>query len=203
MLIAQVLNQSITIYPLTILQVRTMYPHVSWPDEPNSAALDTFFLVTVYPTDPPTVGKNQVLQEDMPTFNQTTSRWEQNWSVIANSLSMAVAAEKQLVAETRYAIEVSGTTFNYREEGSIQVATDRESQIKLFATYAMARDGYWVDGSTWKFADGVFRELTAQEAIAVALTVAGYVKVCFAREDELVTQINSATTIEEASDWVW
>ncbi len=57
---------------------------------------------------------------------------------------------------------------------------DRDSQAKINAAYVLARDGYWAGG--WKFEDGVYRELTIDQVIEMALVVAAHVQACYATE---------------------
>lgn len=82
-----------------------------------------------------------------------------------------------VVSARRYYAEISGCSYN-----GWPVATDRDSQSKISAAYSLARDGYWAPGSGWKFADGVYRILTQEQVIALALTVSAHVQACFANE---------------------
>ena len=83
------------------------------------------------------------------------------------------------ISAKRYGIETGGTTWN-----NWPVQTDRDSQGKINAAYVMARDGHWQGG--WKFSDGVYRALTADQVQAMALTVAAFVGACFAHEAALL-----------------
>ena len=114
---------------------------------------------------------------------------------VPTPLSQLKAEALQALAAYRYDLEVAGTTWN-----GWPVATDRASQSSYNASYAMARDGYWTGGR--KFADGVYRILTAEQVIALSLAVAQYVAGCFAREGELAAQINAATDAAGVT-WTW
>ncbi len=98
---------------------------------------------------------------------------------------------KQRLAEKRYFVETGGCLFN-----GWPVATDRDAQSKISAAYSLARDGHWAGG--WKFADGVYRVLTAAQVMSMALAVSSFVGACFAREAELAAGIDSGQL-----DWVW
>jgi hypothetical protein len=78
---AEVVDNIVTQYPLTIFQIRTMYPSVSWPDEPSAEALATYNLVVVWPTRSPKICKKHKLAEAMPEYDHTQVRWEQTWIV--------------------------------------------------------------------------------------------------------------------------
>jgi hypothetical protein len=80
-----------------------------------------------------------------------------------------------------YRAEVGGTVFN-----GWPVATDRDSQAKTSAAYTLARDGHWPAEGGWKFGDGVYRALTADQVMAMALAVSVHVQGCFAREAALM-----------------
>lgn len=85
------------------------------------------------------------------------------------------------IAERRYLAEIGGAVWS-----GWPVATDRDSQAKINAAYALARDGYWQTGAGWKYADGVYRALTAEQVIAMALAVSAHVQACFAHEAVLM-----------------
>lgn len=91
-------------------------------------------------------------------------------------------------ANLRWRKETGGTTWN-----GYPVHTDRESQAKLNAAYVMARDGLWADGAGWKFADGLFRPLTATEAQDLAKTVSAHVQGCYAVEAQVLAEIEAGT----------
>lgn len=84
------------------------------------------------------------------------------------------------IAARRYQAEIAGTTFS-----GWPIHTDRESQAKITAAYTLARDGYWQEGSGWKFVDG-WRVLTAEQIIGAALSVTAHVQMCFAIEAQKV-----------------
>lgn len=99
------------------------------------------------------------------------------------------------LAARRYEVETGGTTFN-----GWPAPTGRESQALVNAAYTLARDGYWHGG--WKFGDGVYRTLTAEQVIGLALTVAAHVEACFTREAEIAAQLRAATDAA-GLEWEW
>ncbi len=111
------------------------------------------------------------------------------------SLDEQRAAAKQALAAYRYQRETEGITWN-----GWPVSTDRESRSNLGNAYNLARDGYWNEG--YKFADEVYRPVTSQQVIALALAVAAHVGQCYAREGEIAAQLDAATT-PEALSWTW
>lgn len=78
---AEVVDNLVTQYPLTIFQIRSLYPEVSWPDEPSAEALAEYNLVIVWPIKPPKVRKNLTLTEGTPEYNPSNLHWEQVWIV--------------------------------------------------------------------------------------------------------------------------
>jgi hypothetical protein len=202
MLLAKVINNVVEEYPLTIYQVRTQWPDISWPEEPNLQALSDVNLVVVTETSPPSSIRHQVVLEGTPVYDTNLSCWKQTWETTSEALLSAKQKEKEYLAEVRYNHEIQDVAVSYRES-TIYVKADRESQLKLISVYTMAKDGYWVDGNTWKCADSTFREMTSLEMITVALTVSAFVQYCFSREQELCDQIDAATTIEAVQNWTW
>lgn len=99
------------------------------------------------------------------------------------------------LAAHRYEVETGGATFQ-----GWPVPTGRESQALINAAYTLARDGYWLGG--WKFADGIYRPLTSEQVIGMALTVAEHVSAAFAREGQIAAQLRAATD-DAGLEWEW
>lgn len=95
----------------------------------------------------------------------------------------------------RYAVETGGTTFQ-----GWPTHSGRETQAMVTACYNMAVAGLWSGG--WKFADGIYRALTAQQVISLALTIGAHVQTAFAREAEIAAQIRAATD-DAGLEWEW
>ncbi|MBI3447229.1 MAG: DUF4376 domain-containing protein [Magnetospirillum sp.] len=105
---------------------------------------------------------------------------EAAWTVSQEQNSrMSAVPRPDRIATRRYEAEIGGTTYN-----GWPLATDRDSQAKVNAAYTLARDGYWSGG--WKFADGVYRLLAAEQVVAMALTVSAHVQSCYAHEAALL-----------------
>lgn len=99
------------------------------------------------------------------------------------------------LAAHRYTVETGGTTF-----GGWPTHTGRETQAMVNACYNMAVAGYWQGG--WKFADGIYRTLTAERVIGLALTIGAHVQASFAREAEIATTLRAATD-DAGLEWEW
>lgn len=104
----------------------------------------------------------------------------------------AKEAKKASIAQARYEAEIAGIN---------GIRTDRESRSIMtgMALKAMSDPGYTC---RWKGIDG-FVELTAPQIIAVSDTVRAYVQGCFDKEDELLAQVESATTQAELDSINW
>lgn len=192
---------NITEYPITIYQIRALYPSISWPDEPNTAALAPFNLVMVYAVTPPTITKHQTLTEGLPVFYTEVQRWEQVWLVEAITLANGKQKEKDAVKEKRYEMEVGGCMYDYLGT-MVPVDSERDSQAKLSAALLMVDKGLWQDGKKWKFADNIFRPLTAEQLTYLAFAVGNHVNTCFQRESDITDAIDAATTLENTV-WEW
>lgn len=99
------------------------------------------------------------------------------------------------IAARRYQAEIAGTTF-----AGWPIHTDRESQAKITAAYTLARDGYWQEGSGWKFVDG-WRVLTAEQIIGAALSVTAHVQTCFALEAQKVAALQAGQDPQLDAGW--
>ena len=100
--------------------------------------------------------------------------------------------KKASIAQARYEAEIAGVN---------GIRTDRESRSIMtgMALKAMSDPDYTC---RWKGIDG-FVTLTAPQIIAVSDTVRAYVQGCFDKEDELLAQIESATTQAELDSINW
>jgi len=129
---------------------------------------------------------------DVPAGQGVAPGWSWDGATFVAPDSTPAVPRVDAVAARRYQAEVGGVVWN-----GWPVATDRDSQSKVNAAYVMAKDGHWPAGAGWKFADGVYRPLTADQVQALALAVAGHVQACFAREAALV----SDATADINSGW--
>jgi hypothetical protein len=190
-------------YPLSIYQIRAQYSHISWPDTPDTESLLAFSMVVVHDVTPPTTtSKHESPTEITPTYNAITQQWEQTWVTEYAALAAAKAAERTYLADVRYAHEIEGCDYSY-DGVTVPVNTDRDSQFKIFAAYVMVKDGLWIEGSGWKFNDGIFRPLSGYQVGELANTIISHVNGCFQREKDILEIINAAETIAEVEDWTW
>lgn len=108
------------------------------------------------------------------------------------SESTLLAAHKrsklEKLADSRWRKEVSGTVWN-----TYPVHTDRESQGKITAAFVMAQNGLWVDGSQWKFADGISRPVTAVQIQELTQAVIAHVQGAYEIEAVKINQIITAS----------
>lgn len=118
------------------------------------------------------------------------AEWDGSGWVV--SFSVLVERKKASIAQARYEAEIAGVN---------GIKTDRESRSIMtgMALKAMSDPDYTC---RWKGIDG-FVTLTASQIIAVSDTVRAYVQGCFDKEDELLAQIESATTQAELDSINW
>ena len=103
-----------------------------------------------------------------------------------------VERKKAAIAQARYEAEIAGVN---------GIRTDRESRFIMtgMALKAMSDPDYTC---RWKGIDG-FVTLTAPQIIAVSDAIRAYVQGCFDKEDELLAQIEAATTQAELDSINW
>lgn len=102
-----------------------------------------------------------------------------------------------LIAERRYAAEVSGINLN---GAPIDTSRDSQGLIAGAALAAVIDPQYSV---RWKAANGQFVELTGQQVIGVASSVRGHVQACFDREAALLAELDAGTFTETMLEEGW
>lgn len=107
---------------------------------------------------------------------------------------------KDGISAKRYAVEVAGINFSYRTV-QVPVSTAYASQGKIDAARNMVRDAAWVDGSNWKFADGVFRPMTAAEITDMCTAARNHIKACFDNEKTKFDEIDATGTTDISTGW--
>lgn len=192
-------NNVIESYPLSIFNLRWLYPHVSWPEEPTQDVLTPFNLVIVYETSPPLPAKrNEEVIEVAPVPDEN-GIWRQVFEIqkINQTLSECKQKEKSYLAQKRWEKETGGYVWN-----GWPVHTDRETQGKLSALFLMASSDLWTEGR-WKFKDDVSRILTKAQAIEMCLAIGSFVQGCYEQEGVILDVIEAAETDDEAINWTF
>ncbi len=109
---------------------------------------------------------------------------------------------RDALAAQRYQHETAGVAFQASTAKSpVVVASDPTSQAKLGNAYTLARDGFWVDGTPWKCADGSFVALTASDIKDLAKKVAAYVASCYAHEAQLAATLAANPATDITAGW--
>lgn len=104
------------------------------------------------------------------------------------------------IAATRYAHEVSGTTFTHSNGNTYGVGTDRQSQALVTGAAVQAqRNGI---SKQWKTSEG-FVTLTADDILAMGDAVDAHVQSCFDREAELVAKVADGSITESDLETGW
>lgn len=88
--------------------------------------------------------------------------------------------------------EISGTTWN-----GYPVRTDYQAQQRVNDVFTMAKNGLWVDGKVFKFADGVPRQMTTTDIESLTSAVISFVQGITELEATRISQIDSATSYAE------
>lgn len=104
--------------------------------------------------------------------------------------------KKSELAAARYAAEIGGMTWN-----GWPIDTDERARISMLGAVMQVQMGLWSGG--WKFADGVFRELTGEQVVTMSSAVGAHVAACFAQEATRLAELESAETLEAINAVVW
>lgn len=99
---------------------------------------------------------------------------------------------KAYLANLRWEFEVAGALWN-----GFPVASDRDSQSKLMAESLRIMLGQRSEPASWKFLDGVFREVSNTDFPALAAAVAEHVAEAFATEEAVLARIESGELTTE------
>lgn len=110
-------------------------------------------------------------------------------SMLSPPLTLDEAKSRRLaaLAARRWRAETGGMVVD-----EVPVATDTNSQAKITGAALDAT----LDPTAvvrWKCADGVFRELDAEQILALARAMRAHVQACFDHEAALTTAIDAAT----------
>lgn len=97
------------------------------------------------------------------------------------------------VADRRWQKEVGGCEWN-----GYPVSTDRDSQAKVIAERLAVMAGVRADPSGWKFSDGVFRMVSNEDFVALALAVRDHVQSAFTLEAMVLAAIANETITTSA-----
>ncbi|WP_186389465.1 DUF4376 domain-containing protein [Stappia sp. TSB10P1A] len=95
-----------------------------------------------------------------------------------------------LAADLRWRAEVGGMEWR-----GWPVHTDRQSQTKVLAEHVAVTSGSRLDGEPWKFADGLFRELTNADVQDLARAVREHVRASFAAEAAVAADIEAGVIV--------
>ena len=101
---------------------------------------------------------------------------------------MTAADLTKYAANARWRREVGGAVWN-----GWPMSTDDRDQGKILAELAAIDRGERVDPDGWKFADGVFRLVSNEDFVGLALAVRAHVRACFMTEAMVLTGISAGT----------
>jgi len=132
----------------------------------------------------------------MPAYYDEADGIFKHWAP-APTLDSLKQRKKDEIAAARYDAETGGCTVD-----GVTIATDRGSQALLTAAVVSARLDLEFK-TRWKCANGRFVTLDAMQLRAIGDAVIAHVEACFAREAELVEQIDAAQTTEDLDAIQW
>lgn len=187
-------------YPLNEMQIRALYPNTSFPPNTFQPPEDRFAPVFAKPKP----SYNQITQtvtEGQPILTPL-GHYEENWiveqlseEVVKINTEKHIKETREKIASIRYDKEVSGVVWN-----GFGISTDRESQSKIMAEDMAVNSGLRVEDRGWKCLDTktnvvVFRPTKNTEIKSIANSVYSYVSSCFAREEQLLNELENGTLV--------
>ena len=151
------------------------------------------FLIPAFATDlaPPSLAPNEA------------AKWDNDhWTIVPIVVDPNTGAPEPVdlaryAGDCRWRIETGGTGIVV-DNVSIPLATDRDSQVKLFAArYQVDQDPSFT--VNWKCPDGVWRMLNATAIHAASDAVLTHIKKCFDTEQAVVQKIDTGeiTTVPQ------
>jgi hypothetical protein len=117
------------------------------------------------------------------------------------SLDDVKASQKELLKSARDAVVYGGFTWNSKTFDSNAV-----SQVRISGAFALASNSTTAATAfpkTWILADNSTASLSASDMIAVGTALDSLVQGSFNTYDSLISQVNSATAIEQVKAIVW
>lgn len=185
---AQIENDAIVRYPVSLSQVLTSNPNVSLSSEPAVEDLAMLGYAVVAETERPA---GDVVTEGQPAL--IDGGWYQTWEVReftadeqAERATQRREEMSQQIADRRWQAEVAGITIN-----DMRIDTDDRSKLLIngAALEAVIDPSYVMQ---WKTPAG-FVPLDAEQVKAVARAVRAHVQACFNREAELLGALEAGT----------
>lgn len=184
---------------VTLDAIRAEYPHMLIPE---GAELDDIGYGRLFETDPPAPVRGVHVREGAPL--ETEGGYVSTWLTVSftpDELAALLEQERAemaaRIAERRWRAEVAGTTFM-----GWPVATDDRAQAKIGQTVTAFAAGLLPEGWVgWKFADGVFRTLTAAQFAQLAGAVTAHVQACFTHEAALLHALANGDAFDIEAGW--
>ncbi|MFT2184386.1 DUF4376 domain-containing protein [Pseudomonas putida] len=195
---AQIENDAIVRYPVSLSQVLTSNPNVSLSSAPAVEDLAMLGYAVVAETERPA---GDVVTEGQP--EQRDGVWYQTWEVrefTADEQTERATQRReemsQQIASRRWQAEVAGIDI-----GGIRIDTGRDSQALITGAtvQAMLDPSYTL---RWKTPAG-FVDLTAEQIIGVATAARAHVQACFNREAELLGFVADGSITAEMLEQGW
>lgn len=195
---AQIENDAIVRYPVSLSQVLTSNPNVSLSSAPAVEDLAMLGYAVVDETERPA---GDVVTEGQP--EQRDGVWYQTWEVREFTAEELAEREQQQrdelaqqIADRRWQAEVAGIDI-----GGMRIDTGRDSQalITSATVQAMLDSSYAL---RWKTPSG-FVDLTAEQIIGVATAARAHVQACFDREAELLDALAAGTFTPDMLEQGW
>ena len=190
-------------YPVTLENIRSQYPSVSFPTIINDEFIFNFLgLVKVVKTTKPSVTSlsHSVIEEKPIKDGQ---HYKQVWIVVNENLTPEQQAAKlekikydklSSLAFVRYMIETDGITVSGNA-----VKTDRESQAQLASAVLSINHGF-TNMINWKGNDG-WTHLNKEQIIQFGKIVSQHVQGCFNIEQMHSKNIQKLTTLTEVESY--
>lgn len=195
---AQIENDAIVRYPVSLSQVLTSNPNVSLSSAPAFEDLAMLGYAVVAETERPA---GDVVTEGQP--EQRDGVWYQTWEVREFTMEEQAERDAQLraelaqqIADRRWQAETAGI-----DVASMRVETDDRSKLLIngAALESMLDPAYAMQ---WKTPAG-FVELDSAKVLAVARAVRAHVQECFNREAELLEALEAGTFTPDMLDQGW
>lgn len=151
------------------------------------------FLIPAFATDlePPSLAPNEA------------AKWDNDhWTVVPVVVDPSTGTPEpanlsQYAGNVRWRLETGGTGIVF-ESAFIPLATDRDSQVKVFAArYQVDQDPNFT--VNWKCPDGAWRMLNAAAIYTASNAVLAHIKKCFDTEQTVIQKIDTGeiTTVPQ------
>lgn len=202
-------NNEVGSWGLSLLSLQQIFPNTSFPINPSVEDLASLGVFLATGNQPNYDSKTQKIVEKAPSL--VDGSWVRQWDVLSLSTEEIGAIKQatiEAIAAKRYEKEIEGKVFTDANNDSFIISTERDSQDKIANERLAVLTGLRTQPKSWKCYDlqlnkVVFRPTTNDEIISISSSVYEHVSACYAREEQLLAEVEAGTYTDSMLSQGW